>query len=111
MEGLNRIDLGLLRNASIAERIASVFPLWNEMGAVSILFNTVTREAWDSQRVKVGELLLKRATGSIYDGRFTAAEDFLDPHIAEEEGALVAYFRADGEPVCCLIGCIADALN
>lgn len=105
-------EYDLCEDSQTESRIARAFPLWAESGAIPSHFSVVTREAWDSARVKMSEYLLRSATDQIDRGYFTAADDFLDPHIAEEEGgALVAYFHADGEPVCCLVGCISDALK
>ena len=106
------LDFDLCENPETEERVDNAFPVWAESGAIPSHFCVVTREAWDSSGAKVSEHLFRLATDQIDRGYFTAAEDFLDPHIAEEEGgALVAYFYADGEPVCCLIGCIADAIG
>lgn len=105
-------EYDLCEDSQTEARVAGAFPLWAESGAIPTYFSVVTREAWDSKRVKVGELLLRAATDQIDREYYTAAEDFLDPHVAEEDGgALVAYFQVDGEPVCCLIGCIADAIG
>lgn len=105
------LDFDLCENPETEERVANAFPVWAEAGAIPSHFSVVERSAWESAKFKVSKHLLQSATDQIDREYFTAADDFLEPHIAEEEGgALVAYFEVDGEPMCCLIGCIADAI-
>jgi hypothetical protein len=100
----------LCNDQEAEKEFAAAFPLWAEMGAMPSHVFTVERSAWDSARWRVSKDLLAAAIDQIDAGHFADAGEEIDPHISEEDGALIAYFHAHGENVCCLIGRIVQSL-
>jgi hypothetical protein len=103
----------MMRKATATEsrRIASAFPVWVESGAMPATVHVVTREEWDGAKFRTECALLASARAQIDAEAFCAAGEECDPHVMEDAGSLVAFYYAHGEPVCCLIGCIADAIG
>jgi hypothetical protein len=101
----------LCNDDDAAEVFAASFPLWAEMGAIPSHVFTVERSAWESARWRVGKALLEAAIDQSDAGYFAAAGEEIDPHVTEEDGAIIAYFHVQGENVCCLIGRIVDSIG
>jgi hypothetical protein len=101
----------LCEDTETETRVSEAFPAWAESGAIPSHFFVVSRATWDAQRFQASKRLLEAAEDQIDREYYAAAGEEFDSHIAEEDGGLVAYFYAHGEPVCCLIGCIADAIG